>query len=225
MCKNTSNSNRRDRPEREREKSESAAAKVNEKDLESTIKNITEQTAEAIKAANKDGKGTDFSKFGEEMARRLNNRKKGGGGRTSGKSVTVVPFVQDQQDPVAAKFAQTAFSTCYGQLVVARPSEASIATLQPGTQDDAALIRVAKEAGATFVLSATTTRPAEGAPQLAVRLLQSADGTVAWQSDFPIVASEAAPTGGKIAEAVLAHMPPRPPEIPGRPPPRPQPPP
>lgn len=186
-----------------------------EAEVEKAIQAAAQMAADAFKDKEKDKdpsappKKRDpariASKIGEEMARRY-------GGKVADavpKPLLVTPFARESQDSPAGQFAQGVFSSCYGHLLLAGRTDAVISPVLPGVITEAALATVGKRAHADFVLGAHIAKSEENKRTLAVRLVRSEDGTVAWSADYPINVSEAPDTGTKIAQAILPLLPPK----------------
>lgn len=149
--------------------------------------------------------GKIAAKIGEEMARRYGGK----GAEAVPKPLIITPFARDNQDAVSTQFAQAVFSACYGHLILAQRTDALISPALPGASNETALATLGKRSRADFVLGAHFAKSEDGKRTFAVRLVKSADGSVAWSADYPLPGSKGGEVGVKIAEAVLPLLPPK----------------
>jgi hypothetical protein len=149
--------------------------------------------------------GRIAAKIGEEMTRRYGGK----GAEAVPKPLIITPFSRDNQDAVSTQFSQAVFSACYGHLILAQRTDALISPALPGASNDTALATLGKRSRADFVLGAHVAKAEDGTRALAVRLIKSADGSVAWSGDYPLAAGNGAAVGAKIAEAILPLLPPK----------------
>lgn len=171
----------------------------------------TAEMKEALKKAasnpdpNPELAATNFNKLGAEVARNIATALEGKTGAAAGKQLVIVAFDQGIADATAARFANDVFSAAYGRLLAARPADIAMTTEHPATATDSALVEHGKKLGAPFILAAHLT---EATPrELAVRLLRTADGAVAWQSTFPVEPATTASVASQVSESTLAALP------------------
>jgi TolB-like protein len=158
-------------------------------------------------AIQKGATAKDWGKVGEEIGRRFGQVIEQA--VVAGKPLVAAPFPTDPEDAAVSQFAQAAFSKCYGQLILARPNEVTVSPELPADHTDSAFAALGRKLGVGFVLGARLTKATDGARSLAIRLIQSDGGAVAWSGDFPIAGGDADEVGTKIAEAILPFLPPK----------------
>lgn len=193
------------RTEVEIEKAIQAAAQYVAEATQAQDKEPNAPPGDKAKAKRDRDPGRIAAKIGEEMTRRYGGK----GAEAVPKPLIVTPFARDNQDAAGTQFAQTVFSACYGHLILAQRTDALISPALPGATNETALAALGKRSRADFVLGAHFAKAEDGARTLAVRLVKSADGSVAWSGDFPLAANNGAAVGVKIAEAILPLLPPK----------------
>jgi hypothetical protein len=172
------------------------------------IDRAAEAAVEGVAAAiQKGATAKDWGKVGEEIGRRFGQVIEQA--VVAGKPLVAAPFPTDPEDAAVSQFAQAAFSKCYGQLILARPNEVTVSPELPADHTDSAFAALGRKLGVGFVLGARLTKATDGARSLAIRLIQSDGGAVAWSGDFPIAGGDADEAGTKIAEAILPLLPPK----------------
>lgn len=172
------------------------------------IDRAAEATADSIAAAiQKSGEAKDWGKVGEEIGRRFGQAI--GQAAVAGKTLIAAPFPRDPEDAAASQFAQAVFSKCYGQLTLARRNDVAVSPELPTEHSNSSFAALGRKLGAGFVLGAQLTKEADGTRSLAVRLIQSDGGGVAWSGNFPVAGSDASEAGTKVAEAILPLLPPK----------------
>ena len=172
------------------------------------IDRAAEAAAEGVAAAIQKSAGAkDWGKVGEEIGRRFGQVIEQA--VVAGKPLVAAPFPTDPEDAAVSQFSQAAFSKCYGQLILARPNEVTISPEQPTDHTDSSFAALGRKLGVGFVLGARLTKASDGTRSLAVRLVRSDGGAVAWSGDFLISGSDANEVGTKIAEAILPLLPPK----------------
>jgi hypothetical protein len=146
----------------------------------------------------------DWARVGEDVARRL------GAHAAAEKRILLAPVAGAPDDSPAAQFAQRAFASCYGRLALALPGAADVLHAVEPQATDAALAAAARAQHAELVL-AFRLEPATGTPaSLSVRVLRVRQSAAVWSGDFPLVATEAAAAGEKIAAEAIAALPKKP---------------
>ncbi len=169
---------------------------------------ITPKGEKFIRAAAEQAKAdpnltpAEAAKLGKEFVRGL---AAGLGHPGAGKPLAVVPFALGLTDAAATKFADTVFTAAFGRLSVARPGDVTLAPEAPAALTDAALVAQGQKLDADFILAAQLSPDAP--PALAVLLLRTENGVVAWSATFPLDDASAPAVAEKISAAVLAALP------------------
>jgi TolB-like protein len=171
-------------------------------DIDRVANAAGEQIASAIE---KSAKGNDWGKVGEEIGRRFGQVI--GRAAAAGKILVAAPFPRDVEDAAATQFAQTVFSSCYGQLVTTRRNDVTVSPELPAGDSDSAFAALGQQLQVKFVLGARLIKNADGSRALAVRLVESETGAVTWSADFPATGSDPTDAAKKVAEAVLPLLP------------------
>ena len=78
---------------------------------------------------------------------------------------------------------------------------------KPSSPADGSFAALGQQLHVDFVLGARFTKNADGSRSLAVRLMQSEGGAIAWSADFSIGGADTSEVGTKIAEAILPLLP------------------
>ncbi len=166
-----------------------------------SVKSVEIGIEHVVEALAKNPNLKDWARVGEDVARRL------GAQATAEKRILLAPVAGVPDDSPAAQFAQRAFASCYGRLALAAPGAADVLHSAAPQATDAALVAAARAQRADLVL-AFRLEPATGTPaSLSVRVLRVRQSAAIWSGDFPLVATEAAAAGEKVAAEALAALP------------------
>lgn len=145
----------------------------------------------------------EWTRVGEEFARRV------GATVSTEKRILLAPVAGLAADSAAGPFVQRAFASCYGRLALELPGTADV--LHPATalETDEALIAAARAQRAELVLAFRLEPSVAAATSLSVRVLRVRQAAAVWSGDFPLLATEAAAAGEKIAAEAIAALPKR----------------
>jgi hypothetical protein len=98
------------------------------------------------------------------------------------------------------------FDAAWDRISAARPTGTGLLSTPLPAPSDAALVAIAQKTHAAHIFGA---RVPEGEPrQLIVVLLRASDGAVVWTATYPLAGAEPTALGAKIADGVLAAVPP-----------------
>jgi hypothetical protein len=175
-------------------------------DVNQVLRSAATEAAAAIKEATKNGKGVpDFSKIGEQMAKRYGPALDA---NVAGKKLVLARFGADTDDSTASRFAQAVFARCSDQLLTARPADAGVIKDTDANINIAGLLSQGQRLGAGYMFGGYLIPDGEKRI-LAVRLIRVSDAKVVWSGDYPTETADPAATATQIVTAVLAEVPPR----------------
>jgi hypothetical protein len=170
-----------------------------------SLRDAADKLELAAKAKDASNLGAGFARAGAELARAVSTEI--AGGRRAPGRVGVVPFDAGLTSAGSKIFAETVFSTAYGQLALALKDGLAVLPVSAPLPDDDTLRALAEKAGDDYVLVARTEAGETGPAVIELRMLATADRRVVWSQRYPVESGNAPAVAGEIVQAVLKALP------------------
>jgi TolB-like protein len=150
--------------------------------------------------ANKLNNKADIAKLGAQIAREFTD----GASDKPGKAqpLLAIPFSAPSGDPVAQKFADSAFAQVYGRIALSHHRGVGLTVEPLSSPDPAAVAEQGRAHHSKYVLYGAVDQQS-AAQSLTVKMLVVADGSILWSESYPVAGSDPA----KIAAEVDSKVP------------------